>query len=88
MITAVLKFEINNTFSDWEKSFYNHQPMARAAGIFHLYHGHSPENEKKVCVVLNCLSESHMQNFMASSGEDIAASGHILESTVTEIYTN
>ena len=48
MITAILKFEISNTFSEWEKSFYNHQPIARAAGIFQLYHGHAPENEKKV----------------------------------------
>ena len=88
MITAILKFEISNTFSEWEKSFYNHQPIARAAGIFQLYHGHAPENEKKVCVILNCLSEEHMKSFMESSEESIAASGHILESTVTEIYTN
>ncbi|MBL6665883.1 DUF3764 family protein [Flavobacteriaceae bacterium] len=88
MITAILKFDINNAFSEWEKSFYNSQPMARAAGIFQLYHGHAPDNEKKVCVVMNCLSEEHMQNFMAESGEAIAASGHILESTVTELYVN
>jgi hypothetical protein len=62
--------------------------MARSAGVFHLYHGHAPDNEKKVCVVLNCLSEAHMQKFMAATGEDIAASGHILESTVTEMYVN
>ena len=52
MITAILKFEISNTFSEWEKSFYNHQPIARAAGIFQLYHGHAPENEKKVFTIL------------------------------------
>ena len=88
MITTILKFDISNTFAEWEQSFYKHQPMARAAGIFHLYHGHAPDNEKKVCVVLSCLSEEHMQNFMAESGEAIAASGHIIESTVTELYVN
>jgi hypothetical protein len=88
MITAILKFQISNTFAEWETAFYSHQPMARAAGIFHLYHGHAPDDEKKVAVVLNCLSEEHIQKFMAASGADIAASGHILESTVTELYTN
>ena len=29
-----------------------------------------------------------MQKFMAATGEDIAASGYILESTVTEMYVN
>ena len=42
MITAVLNFEINKKFSEWEQSFYNHQTIARAAGIFELYHGLSP----------------------------------------------
>jgi hypothetical protein len=65
MITAMLKFDIRNTFAEWEKSFYSYQPMARASGIFHLYHGHAADNEKKVIVALNCLSEEHMQKFMA-----------------------
>ena len=34
MITAVLNFEINKNFSEWEQLFYDHQPIARAAGIF------------------------------------------------------
>ena len=88
MITAVLKFEISNKFSEWEKSFYSHQPIARAAGIFTVYHGHEPDNEQKVCVVMNALSEEHMQKFMAENGAAIAESGHILESTVSEIYVN
>jgi len=88
MVTAILKFEIRNTFAEWEQAFYSHQPIARAAGMFEIYHGHAPDDEKKVCVVVNCLSEAHIQKFMAATGEDIAASGHILESTVTEMYVN
>lgn len=88
MITAILKFEISNTFADWEKAFYNHQPEARKAGIFELYHGHAPDNEKSVCVVVNALSEEHMQKFMEAHGAAIADSGHILESTISEIYVN
>ena len=64
MITAILKFNIRNNFSDWEQAFYSHQPTARAAGIFSLYHGHEPDDEQKVCVVMNILSQDHMQKFM------------------------
>ena len=81
MITAVLKFEISNKFSEWEQAFYSHQPTARAAGIFELYHGHEPGNEHQVCVIVHALSEQHMQKFMEVNGAGIAASGHILEST-------
>ena len=88
MITAVLKFEISNSFADWEKAFYNHQPIARKAGIFALYHGHEPKNEHKVCVVMNVLSEEHMQKFMEANSAAIQASGHILETTISEIYVN
>jgi hypothetical protein len=88
MITTVLKFEISNSFADWEKAFYNHQPTARKAGIFALYHGHDPKNEQKVCVIMNVLSEEHMQKFMEANSAAIQASGHILETTISEIYVN
>ena len=88
MITAVLNFEINKNFSEWEQSFYNHQPIARAAGIFELYQGHEPNNERKVCVILHALNEQHMQKFMEANGAEIAASGHVLESTNIAIYVN
>ena len=88
MNTAVLNFEINKKFSEWEQSFYKHQPIARAAGIFQLYHGYEPRNEQKVCVIVNALSEQHMQKFMEANGAAIAASGNIPSSTTTAIYVN
>lgn len=88
MITVVLKFKISKDFSEWEQSFYNHQPIARAAGIFQLYHGHEPGNEHNVCVIVHALSEQHMQKFMEANGATIEASGHILESTESAIYVN
>ncbi len=88
LITAILKFDISNTFTQWEQAFYTHQPIARAAGLYELYHGHEPGNDKRVVVVVNCLSEEHMQKFIEANGKAMASSGHILESTVTEIYVN
>ena len=88
MVTAILKFEIRNTFAEWEQAFYLHQPIARAAGMFEIYHGHEADDEKKVCVVLNALSPEHMQKFIEANGTKMADSGHILESTISEIYVN
>ena len=79
---------MRNTLAEWAQAFYSNQPIARAAGMFEIYHGHAPDDEKKVCVVLNALSPEHMQNFMEANGSAIAESGHILESTVSEIYVN
>ena len=67
MITAILKFEIINTFAEWEQAFYSHQPVARAAGIFELYHGHALDNDQSVVVVLNCFSEEHMKKFVEAT---------------------
>lgn len=88
MTTAVLKFEISNRFSEWKKLFYSHQPIARVAGICKIYHGHQPGNEQKVCAVMNALREEHIQKFMEANSAAIAESGHILETTVSEIYVN
>ena len=79
MVTAILKFEIRNTFAEWEQAFYSHQAIARAAGMFEIYHGHEPDDEKKVCVVLYALSPEHMQKFIEANGTKMAESGHILE---------
>ena len=43
----MLKFEIRNSFAEWEQAFYSHQPTARAAGIFELHHSHEPDDEKR-----------------------------------------
>ena len=88
MVTAIQKFEIRNTLAEWEQAFYSHQPIARAAGMFEIYHGHEPNDEKKVCVVLNALSPEHMQEFIEANSTKMAESGHILESTISEIYVN
>ena len=56
--------------------------------MFEIYHGHEPDDEKKVCIVLNALSSEHMQKFIEASGNKMAELGHILESTISEIYVN
>ena len=50
--------------------------------MFEIYHGHEPDDKKKVGVVLNALSQQHMQKFIEANGAKMADSGHILEATV------
>ena len=47
---ALLKFKINNSFSEWEQAFYASQPMARKAGLIELFHGKSEEDPQTVYV--------------------------------------
>ena len=88
MVTAILKFEIRNTFAEWEQAFYSHYPIARAAGMFEVHHGHESDDEKTVCVVFNALSPEHMQKFIEANCTKMSESGHILVSTISEIYVN
>ena len=63
MVTAILKFEIRNTFVEWEQAFYSNQPIARPAGMFEIYHGHAPDDEKKVCVVLEPAQSARSRTY-------------------------
>ena len=58
MVTAILKFEIRNTFAEWAQAFYSHQPIARAAGMFEIYHDHEPDDKTKVVSFLACSANS------------------------------
>ena len=48
---ALIKFKINNDFSEWEQAFYGAQPMARKEGIIEFFHGMN-EDEPQTCFVL------------------------------------
>ena len=84
---ALLKFKINNSFSEWEQAFYASQPMARKAGLIELFHGMSEEDPQTVHVLVHVHSKESMDKFMQEAGEDIAKSGHVLESTEVTFLT-
>ena len=87
-VTAVIRFKINNDFFEWEKAFYELQPRARQSGIYELYHGHELDDPKNLVVVMMAPSPEVMDQFITENRENIAESGHILESTEVSIYTN
>ena len=85
---ALLKFKINNSFSEWEQAFYASQPMARKAGLTELFHGKSEEDPQTVNVLIHIHSKEAMDKFIQEAVEDIAESGHIMESTEVTFLTN
>ena len=78
---ALIKFKINNDFSEWEQAFYGAQPMARKAGIIELYHGMTEDDPQTSFLLAHVPSKETMGKFLENSGEEFAKSGHILEST-------
>ena len=85
---ALLKFKINNSFSEWEQAFYASQPMARKAGLIELFHGMSEEDPQTVNVLIHIHSKEAMDKFIQEAVEDIAESGHIMKSTEVTFLTN
>ena len=85
---AFIKFRINNDFYDWEQHFYTHQPKARAAGILELFHAKQADDPSLVAVLMTASSFELFDEFIKNNAEDIAASGHILESTEVTMYEN
>ena len=85
---ALIKFKINNHFYDWEQAFYSHQPKARDAGILELFHAKQADDPSSVAVLMTASSFELFDEFMKNAEEDIASSGHILESTEVTLYEN
>ena len=85
---ALIKFKINNDFAEWEQAFYVSQPMARKSGIIELFHGMTEDDPQTCFVLAHVPSKEAMDNFFENAGEEVAKSGHILESTEVTMLTN
>jgi hypothetical protein len=85
---AFIKFKIDNDFHDWEQAFYSHQPLARQAGILELFHAKQADDPSSVAVLMTASSFDVFDEFMKNAAEEIASSGHILESTEVTMYEN
>ncbi len=85
---ALIKFKINNDFSEWEQAFYTAQPMSRKAGRIELFHWKTEDDPQTCFVLAQVPSKEAMDKFFENAGEDVAKSGHILESTEVTMLTN
>ena len=62
--------------------------MSRKAGIIELFHGKTEEDPRTCFVLAQVPSKEAMDKFFENAGEDVAKSGHILESTEVTMLTN
>lgn len=86
METYIVSFEINKPYDDWLTHFEQSRPGLEAANIAVLFRGPRKDNSSKVCVILQAR-QGEVDKFMEANAPMIAASGHILESTVVDVYT-
>ena len=85
METHVLTFTINRSFAEWVATFDASLPLQKVAGIISLYRGVSREGPSKVCAVMQA-APGVMEQFIADNTDMIVASGHVLESTVSQVF--
>ena len=85
METHVLTFTINKSFAEWVATYDASLPLQKVAGITSLYRGVSREDPTKVCAVMQA-EPGVMEQFIADNTDMIVASGHVLESTVTQVF--
>ena len=83
--THVLTFTISKPFSEWVKTYDASKPLQKIAGITSVYRGVSKDDPTKVCAVMQAKS-GVMDAFIADNAELIASSGHVLESTVAQVF--
>ena len=85
METHVLTFTITKSFAEWAKVYDASAPFQKVAGITSLYRGVSKSDPSKVCAVMQA-EPGVMEQFIADNTDLIVSSGHVLESTVSEVF--
>jgi len=58
------------------------------SGILELFHAKQADDPASVAVLMTASSFELFDEFIKNNAEDIAASGHILESTEVTMYEN
>ena len=85
METTLITFDITSSFEDWANAYDKSLPAQKEFGLESLYRGHEKYDPTK-CVVIVSASEGALDKFMEANAEMVAASGHVMESTVLTTY--
>ena len=85
METNVITFEITVPFNDWAKAYDASISTQKEAGLESLFRGVSKDDSTK-CVVLIRAEPGALDKFMEANSEMVAASGHVLDSTIITTY--
>ena len=85
METYIVSFEITKPYDEWLTHFEQSRPGLDAADIAVLFRGPRTDDASRVCVILRALA-GKVDKFMEVNAPMIAESGHVLESTVVDVY--
>ncbi len=85
METHVLTFTITTTFEEWVTTYDGSTTMMADAGITSLFRGAGKDEPTTICAVLQAPPGA-LEAFIAKNAELVAASGHVLESTVDQVF--
>ena len=88
MATVYITFEIWKDFEDWKVVFDDDQDNLNENGIETLAVGYELDNPSKVRIALSAESLEAVQEFMQGNNETIEDSGHIIETTVFEEFSD
>lgn len=84
MKTFVIHAQLNKPYEQWESAFLDHQPIRQAHGIEDVLHG-KVDGEQQMMVVLRAADRSVLDRLMQESANEIASTGHDLESTAITV---
>ena len=85
METTVITFDITSSFENWVIAYDESLPKQEEFGLVSLYRGHEKDDPTK-CIVIVSADEGALDKFMGANAEMVAASGHVMESTVLTTY--
>jgi hypothetical protein len=85
METTVITFDITSSFENWVNAYDESLPKQEEFGLVSLYRGHKKDDPTK-CIVIVSAVEGALDKFMEANAEMVAASGHVMESTVLKTY--
>ena len=85
MENYVTTFTITIPFEEWAKAYDSSIDGQKEAGITSIYRGFLKDNPTQICSIMQAEA-GRLDTFMAENAEMVAASGHVLESTVISTY--
>ena len=85
METTLITFDITSSFENWVIAYEESLPKQEEFGLGSLQRGHEKDDPTK-CIVSASADEGALDKFMEANAKMVAASGHVMESTVFTTY--
>lgn len=87
MVIVHITFKITTTFDEWVKTFDADQPQLNADDITTLTRGVNQSDSTQVRIVLRAPSLEVLQQNMQRNTDAINDSGHVIDSTAFEVFS-